>query len=175
MPDSSDYLDHAVTAVKIMTDKWFPPTVPLVPVDYWRTPVICTLLVDLMAQTKQVDYTTTLQNAKKAGECCFTWCGFYDDLTWWGRLFMHSYNYFQSQSDPATAKPFLNDALIVSDQLSQAWDKWAAPEYCGGGVWWKRPTRFEPPVFPSNFKASNSTLGFMETALALYLVLGDKK
>ena len=38
-----------------------------------------------------------------------------------------------------------------------------------------RPTRFNPPVFPANFKASNSTFGFIETALTLHLVLGDKK
>jgi hypothetical protein len=158
-----------------MTDNWFPPNLPLVPQDYWRSPVICTLLVDLMSQTNKVDYTTTLDNARKAGECCFTWCGFYDDLTWWGRLFMHCYHYFESHSDSARAKLFLNDALIVCDQLDQAWKAWDKPEYCNGGVWWKRPTRWDPPIPPANFKASNSTFGFMETALTLYLVLGDKK
>jgi Glycosyl hydrolase family 76 len=174
MPDSSDYLGRAVTAAGILTN-WFPSSVPWVPEEYWRTPVICTLLVDLMSQTKEVDYTTTLENARTKSQRYLTNCGYYDDLTWWGRLFMHAYNYFQSHSDPTKAKHYLDDAVIVCDQLSQAWDAWDKQEYCGGGVWWMRPTPWNPPVFPGNFKASNSTFGFMETALTLYLVLGDKK
>src|SRR5215213_3487388 len=175
MPDSSAYLSNAVTGAGILTDKWFPSSQPgnWVPGDYWRTPVICTLLVDLMSQTNQVNYTATLENARVAGEPVMTWCGYYDDLTWWGRFFMHAYHYFKSQSNSAMAQPYLDDAQVVCDQLSQAWDAWDAPEYCSGGIWWMRPP---PPPPPSNkFKASNSTLGFMETALALYLVLGDQK
>ncbi len=175
MPDSSDYLDHAITAAGIMTERWFPSSASWVPQDYWRTPVICTLLVDLMSQTNQVDYTTTLENARRKSEFYLKNCGFYDDLTWWGRLFMHAYHYFQNSSDSSLAKPYLNDAVIVCDQLSQAWDAWDSPQYCGGGIWWMRPTTWNPPVFPDNFKASNSTFGFMETALTLYPVLGDKK
>jgi len=127
-----------------------------------------------MSQTKQVDYTATLETARTKGECCFTWCSYYDDLTWWGRFFMHAYTYFQSQSNSAPAKAYLDDAVIVCDQLSQAWDAWNTPEYCDGGIWWMRPTPPPPPSPPSNFKASNSTFGFMETALTLYFVLGDK-
>ena len=177
MPDSSDYLGNAVAAAGILTDQWFTPSTPnsWVPYDYWRTPVICTLLVDLMSQTKEVNYTTTLENAKTASECCLTNCSYYDDLTWWGRLFIHAYSYFQTHSDPEKAKPYLDDAVIVCDQLSQAWDAWTKPEYCGGGIWWMRPTPWNPPVPPKNFKASNSTFGFMETALALYPILSDKK
>ncbi|MBC7965852.1 MAG: hypothetical protein H7Z17_07995, partial [Fuerstia sp.] len=175
MANSTDYLSHAVTGAGILTDKWFPSSAPnqWVPDDYWRTPVICTLLVDLMAQTKQVDYTATLENARTAGENYLTTCGYYDDLTWWGRFFMHAYSYFQSQSDAAMAKPYLADAMIVCDQLSQAWDAWDSPQFCGGGIWWMRPP--SPPPATNKFKASNSTLGFMETALNLYFELGDRK
>ena len=175
MPNSSDYLSHAVTAATILTDRWFPASAPKtwVPQDYWRTPVICTLLVDLMTQTQEVDYTATLENARTQGEFYMTSCAFYDDLTWWGRLFTHSYNYFKSQSNLTMAQPYLTDAKTVCDQLSQAWDKYDTPEYCSGGIWWMRPSPFDP--LTGKFKASNSTLGFMETALALYLELGDKK
>jgi Glycosyl hydrolase family 76 len=178
MPNSSDYLSHAVTAAGVLTDKWFPSSAPgkWVPNDYWRTPVICTLLTDLMTQTNQVDYTATLENARQAGEGPLTWCAYYDDLTWWGRFFVHAYNYFKSQSNSAMAKPYLADAEIVCDQLSQGWDAWESPEYCGGGIWWMRPSPPPPMLTPATvFKASNSTLGFMETALALYLELGDQK
>lgn len=180
MPNSSDYLGEAVTAAGILTDKWFPSTAPddWVPADYWRTPVICTLLVDLMAQTNQVDYTDTLENARKRGEGPLTWCSYYDDLTWWGRFFMHAYNYFKGQANSALAKPYLADAGVVCNQLSQAWNDWESAQYCDGGVWWMRPPPPPPPppLPPSTaFKASNSTFGFMETALALYLELGDQK
>ena len=174
-----DYLSNAVAAAGVLTDKWFPPSAPTrwVPNDYWRTPVICTLLTDLMMQTKEVDYTTTLENARKKGEPPLTWCAYYDDLTWWGRFFMHACHYFQSQSNADLAKVYLADAKIVCDQLSEAWDTYDTPEYCNGGVWWMRPDfPPEPPYNPRTvFKASNSTLGFMETALALYLELGDQK
>ena len=174
---TSDYLSHAITAAGILTDKWFPPSAPgqWVPDDYWRTPTICTMLVGLMAQTDRVDYTTTLENARRAGEGPITWCGWYDDLTCWGRFFMHGYNYFKSRSNMTMAAPYLKDAQAVCDQLNQAWNIWDAPEWCGGGVWWKREN-FPPPNFSgNNFKASNSTLGFMEVALNLYLTLGDRK
>ena len=174
-----DYLSNAVTAAGVLTDNWFPPSAPLqwVPTDYWRTPVICTLLTDLMSQTNQVDYTTTLENARKKGEGPLTWCGYYDDLTWWGRFFMHAYDYFKSKSNSALAQRYLADAQIVCDQLSEAWDVYNTPQYCNGGVWWMRPGfPPEPPYNPrKTFKASNSTFGFMETALALYLELGDQK
>jgi hypothetical protein len=175
MPDSSDYLSRAVTAAGILTNKWFPASAPSqwVPGDYWRTPTICTLLVDLMTLTNEVDYTATLENARQAGEGPLTWCGYYDDLTCWGRFFMHAYNYFQNQSNSAMAKPYLNDAQIVCDQLSQAWDNADGPEYCGGGIWWMRPPAPPPPS--NSFKASNSSLGFMEAALSLYLALGEEK
>jgi Glycosyl hydrolase family 76 len=175
MPDASDYLSRAVTAAGILTNKWFPSSAPgqWVPNDYWRTPTICTLLVDLMTLTNEVDYTATLENARQAGEGPLTWCGYYDDLTCWGRFFMHAYNYFQGQSNSAMATPYLKDAQIVCDQLSQAWDDWDSPEYCGGGIWWMRPPAPPPPS--NKFKASNSTLGFMETALSLYFALGDRK
>lgn len=168
----ADYLSQTVTAAKILTDKWFTSSTPnnWVPGDYWRTPVICTLLTDLMSQTSEVDYTATLENARQAGEGWLRSCGFYDDLTWWGRFFMHAYDYFQSHSNPALAKQYRDDAVIVCDQLSEGWDEWDSPEYCGGGVWWRRPPP-PPPLEDSTnvFKASNSTFGFMETALALHL------
>lgn len=178
MPDATDYLSQAIKAAGILTDKWFPATAPLdwIPNDYWRTPVICTLLTDLMAQTSQVDYTTTLENARTKSVPWLTSCGYYDDLTWWGRFFVHAYNYFTGQSNPAMAKPYLANAEIVCDQLSQAWDAWNSSEYCDGGVWWMRPPPPPPLMTPATvFKASNSTFGFMETALALYLELGDQK
>lgn len=130
-----------------------------------------------MIQTNKVDYTATLEDARSAGEPYMTSCGYYDDLTWWGRFFMHAYSYFKSQSN-SLAKNYLADAQVVCDQLSEAWDAYNTPEYCSGGVWWKRAFFPPQPPFddPSNvFKASNSTLGFMETALALYLELGDQK
>lgn len=175
MPNSSTYLSQAVTAAGILTDKWFRSTTPgqWVPADYWRTPTICTLLVDLMTLTSEVDYTATIENAREAGEGPLTWCAYFDDLTCWGRFFTHAYHYFQGQSKSVMAAPYLNDAQIVCDQLSQAWDGWDAPEYCGGGIWWMRPPAPPPPS--NSFKASNSTLGFMETALSLYLIIGDKK
>ena len=175
MADSSDYLSRAVTAAGILTNRWFPASAPSVwvPDDYWRTPTICTLLVDLMTLTNEVDYTATLENARKAGEGPLTWCAYYDDLTCWGRFFMHAYNYFQSQSNSAMAAPYLKDAQIVCDQLNQAWEGGDSPEYCGGGIWWMRPPAPPPPS--NSFKASNSTLGFMEAALSLYLVLGDQR
>lgn len=181
MPDSPDYLSQAITATGILTDKWFPPSQPgnWVPNDYWRTPVIATLLADLMVQTDKVDYTATLENTRGAGECCMTTCMYYDDLTWWGRFFMHGYDLFKSGSNSSLAGPYLADAQVVCDQLNEAWNTWDASMYCGGGVWWQRPF-FQPgpppPDDPSSiFKASNSTFGFMETALALYLELGDQK
>lgn len=175
MSDSTDYLSRAVTAAGILTSKWFPPSAPgqWVPNEYWRTPTICTMLVDLMTLTNKVDYTETLENARQAGEGPLTWCSFYDDLTCWGRFFMHAYNYFEAQSNSAMAAPYLKDAQIVYEQLNQAWNNWDAPEYCGGGVWWMRP----PPPLPlsNKFKASNSSLGYVEAALSLYLALGDQK
>jgi hypothetical protein len=71
------------------------------------------------------------------------------------------------------AAPYLHDAQIVCDQLNQAWEASDTPEDCAGGSWWMRPPAPPPPS--NSFKASNSTLGFMETALSLYLVLGDQK
>lgn len=178
MPNSPDYLSQALTATGILTDKWFPPSAPSswVGDDYWRTPVICTLMIDLMTQTNKVDYTATVEAARVAGEQYLANCAFYDDLTWWGRLFMHGYDYFKSQSKADLAQTYIADAKVVCDQLSQGWDQFATPEYCGGGIWWMR--EWFPPAPPYNprttFKASNSTLGFMETALALYLELGDQ-
>jgi Glycosyl hydrolase family 76 len=178
MPNSPDYLSQAVTAAGILTDQWFPPSAPAewVPDDYWRAPVICTLLTDLMTQTNKVDYTATIEAARVKGEWNLTNCMYYDDLTWWGRLFMHAYDYFKSQSKTDLANLYLADAKVVCDQLSQGWDQYATPEYCGGGIWWMREWFApEPPYDPkTTFKASNSTLGFMETALALYLELGDQ-
>lgn len=177
MPSATDYLDQAISGAGVLTDKWFPATAPTdwVPVDYWRTPVICTLLVDLMTQTDAVDYTTTLENARTKGEGWLTTCGYYDDLTWWGRLFVHAYKYFSSKSDTTTASPYLADAKLVCDQLSDAWDSWNSSDYCDGGIWWQRPPPPPPMMTPQTvFKASNSTFGFMETALALYLELGDE-
>jgi hypothetical protein len=174
-----DYLSQAITAAGVLTDRWFGSTTPgdWVPSDYWRTPVICTLLTDLMIQTNKVNYTNTLENARQAGTPLLTSCMFYDDLTWWGRLFMHAYDYFQSQSNSSVAQLYLADAKIVCDQLNQGWVQYDTPEYCNGGVWWMREIYPpEPPYDPTNtFKASNSTLGFMETALALYLEGGDKQ
>jgi len=175
---STDYLSQAITAAGVLTDNWFPSSAPRswVPGDYWRTPVICTLLADLMMQTDKVNYTDTLNTAKKAGECCFTMCSYYDDLTWWGRFYMHGYDYFNSQSNPAVANQYLADAKSVCDELNKAWNKWNTPQYCNGGVWWMRPWDDpQPPYDPTTtFKASNSTFGFMETALALYLDGGDQ-
>lgn len=177
MPNSPDYLSQTLTAANVLTDNWFSPTAPgeWIPGDYWRTPVICTLLVDIMMQTNKVDYTATLENARQNGEPYMESCGYYDDLTWWGRLFMHCYDYFKSQSNPL-AQNYLADAKIVCDQLSQAWDRDATPQYCGGGVWWMRELWPPQPPYDASktFKASNSTFGFMETALALYLELGDQ-
>src|SRR5215208_4163723 len=96
----TDYLSQAVTAAGILTNQWFQSSTPndWVPMDYWRTPVICTLLVDLMSQTNQVNYTDTLENARQNGESELTTCGYYDDLTWWGRFFMHTYKYFKQSN-----------------------------------------------------------------------------
>ena len=175
MSDSTDYLSNAIAAADVLTTNWFPPSAPTnwVPLDYWRTPVICTLLIDLMAQTNKVDYTETVENARKKGEPWMGSCAFYDDLTWWGRLFIHAYHYFKRQSNPTLAQPYLDDAKFVCDQLSKAWDDYASPQYCNGGVWWMRPKPWDP--YTGKFKAANSTLGFMETALALYLELGDQQ
>jgi len=48
MPNSPDYLSQAITAAGVLTDQWFPSSAPTnwVPDDYWRAPVICTLLTD---------------------------------------------------------------------------------------------------------------------------------
>ena len=177
MPNSQDYLSQTLTAANVLTQNWFSATAPgeWIPGDYWRTPVICTLLVDIMMQTSKVDYTATLENARQSGEPYLTNCGYYDDLTWWGRLFTHCYDYFKSQSNPL-AQNYLADAKIVCDQLSTAWDRDATPQYCGGGVWWMRELWPPQPPYDASktFKASNSTFGFMETALALYLELGDQ-
>lgn len=175
MPNSSDYLSNALTGADILTTEWFTAATPgeWVPNDYWRTPVIATLLVDIMSQTDKVDYTETIENTRIAGEPPMTWCAYYDDLTWWGRFFIHAYHYFKSHSKLELAKPYLADAQVVCDQLSQAWDAWDSPEYCSGGVWWMREP--SPPPPSNRFKAANSTLGFMETALALYLELNDPK
>src|ERR1041384_1337729 len=137
---STDYLSQTLKAMGVLTDHWFPASAPTnwVPSDYWRTPVICTLLTDIMMQTDKVDYTATLENARAAGEPYLTSCGFYDDLTWWGRLFMHAYDYFKSQSDSNLAKVYLADAQIVCDNLNQGWEQWDTPQYCSGGVWWMR-------------------------------------
>lgn len=174
MTNSSDYLNQAVAAAGVLTSNWFTPTTPgqWVPEDYWRTPTICTQLVDLMSQTDQVDYTSTLENAREAGECCLTNCGYYDDLTCWSRFFMAAYTYFEGQGNATLAKPYLEDAVTVCQQLSTAWNDWDSPQYCGGGVWWKR--EYFPGHFSgNNFKASNATLGFMEVALDLYFVFED--
>ena len=130
MPNSQDYLSQTLTAAGVLTDKWFPSSQPSnwVPNDYWRTPVICTLLVDIMMQTDKVDYTATLENARNAGEGYLTSCGFYDDLTWWGRLFTHTYDYLKSHSNPL-AQTYLKDAQIVCDQLNQSWERDDTPEY----------------------------------------------
>lgn len=175
MSNTPPYLSRAVTAAEILTQKWFPPTAPCdwVPGEYWRTPTICTLLVDLMTQTGEVSYAETLENARKKGEGWLTSCGYYDDLTCWGRFFMHAYNYLQSQSESAMAKPYLEDAKIVCDQLRQAWDDWARPKYCGGGIWWRRAVGGDP-FSQCNIKAANSTFGYMETALDLYFSFGDR-
>jgi hypothetical protein len=177
MPNSQDCLSQTLTAAGVLTSKWFPFSQPSnwIPGDYWRTPVICTLLVDIMMQTDKVDYTATLENARVAGEGYLESCGFYDDLTWWGRLFMHARHYFKSHSNPL-ADTYIKDAQIVCDQLNQSWERDATPQYCNGGVWWMREWQPpQPPYDPKKvFKASNSTFGFMETALALYLELGDK-
>jgi len=178
MPSSPDYLSQALTGTEILTDKWFPPSAPTswVGWDYWRTPVICTLMIDLMTQTDKVDYLPTVEAARVAGEIYFTNCSYYDDLTWWGRLFMHAYDYFKSHSQTDLMQTYLADAKVVCDQLNDGWNRWDSAQYCGGGIWWMRENFPPQPPYDSSttFKASNSTLGFMETALALYLELGDQ-
>lgn len=166
-PLVTTYLDKAVTAGQILTSKWFDSNAPLnwVPNDYWRTPTICTVLVELMSETGQPTYLSTIENARTQGEGWLTTCGYYDDLTVWGRFFMMAYNYLQTAS-PSKAAAYLADAQIVAQQLKAAWD--ASSNICGGGVWWQR----EPTSYPGNFKASNATLGYSETCINLYLAMG---
>lgn len=175
MAESVDYLSRAIAAAGVLTTNWFPPSAPdnWIPDEFWRTPVICTQLVDLMALTDKVDFTETIENARIKSEDILAWCAYYDDLTWWGRLFLHGYDYFQSKSNSALATHYFNDAVIVCEQLIDAWNAWDSPQDCGGGIWWMRPP--PPPPISNKFKASNSTLGFMEISLGLYFITKDQK
>jgi predicted alpha-1,6-mannanase (GH76 family) len=158
---ANTYLTYAQTAAEILTSRWFQPTTPghWVPNDYWRTPTICEELVDYMSVTGESTFMSTVENARTAGEPWIGSCGYYDDETCWGRLFVTTYAYLTSGGSGADPQNYLSDAVKVHDDLVAGWD-----DTCGGGIWWRR----RPKGYPGNFKASNSTLGSMEIALGLY-------
>lgn len=157
---SNPYQNYAQAAVTTLNNNWFGPTTPShwVPNDYWRTPTICQELVFYMLLAGNSDYVPTLENARQIGEGWLNTCAYLDDLTCWGRFFISAYNFLNTGggqgADPSN---YLNDAMIACSNLAAGYDT-----TCGGGVPWQR--------YPSgnNFKAANSTLGYMEIALGLY-------
>jgi predicted alpha-1,6-mannanase (GH76 family) len=157
---ANQYLQYAQSAVEVLTSKWFTPETPgqWVPQDYWRTPTICEELVDYMSVTGESSFMSTVENARIAGEPYIGDCGYYDDETCWGRLFVATYVYLTNGGSGADPKPYLADAISIHEDLVAAW---GAP--CDG-IWWQR----YPKSYPGNTKATNSTLGLMEIALGLY-------
>ena len=166
---SNKYLAYAQSAVRTLTANWFTPATPgsWVPNDYWKTPTISQELVFYMQLAGDNSYVSTVENARTAGECCLNWCGYYDDLTCWGRFYVTAYNYFKSGAGGAVnPQNYLNDAITCHQNFVAAWDN-----VCGGGIWWRR----RPASYPGNFKASNSTLGAMEIALGLFFATGEQQ
>ncbi|SRX76214.1 glycoside hydrolase family 76 protein [Aequorivita antarctica] len=167
MSKSSSYTSEAEKALNILTSKWFTSETPLnwVGPDYWRTPTICLLLIDAMKLFNNSNYVNTLVNSYNAGKMYTTSCGYYDDLSVWGRMYTHGYKLFTALGLDQNATNFLNEAKAVNSQLEQG-----ADSICGGGDWWKRDVGD-----PKNFKASNSTIGWAETAIDLYNITKDDK
>jgi predicted alpha-1,6-mannanase (GH76 family) len=166
---ANKYLNYAQSAVQTLTSKWFTPNTPSqwVPQDYWKTPTICQELVFYMQFVNDNAYVSTLENARTRGESWLNTCGYYDDLTCWGRFFMSAYNYLTSGGGSgADPKNYLNDAIICHQNFAAIGNN-----VCGGGIWWQR----YPPSYPGNFKASNATLGAMEIALGLYFATKDQQ
>ena len=167
MSDVQRYMDYAAAAADVLTTKWLTPDKPSswIGQDYWITPTLCTGMVEWLriSGADKASYIETIDNARTAAEPLLTTCHYYDDLTVWGRLFDHTYNYLStSPGEKARAEPFLADTRIVQQQLATAWT-----QACGGGVPWKRFAN------EGNFKATNATLGYMEISVALYLLEGD--
>src|SRR3954451_24094681 len=166
MTVENKYLDSATTAVTILTERWYTPNTPYswIPNDYWRAPTICMELVDYMAFTGKNDYAVTVDNTRKQGEGWLTTCSYLDDATCWGRLFGMAYEWLTSGGSGADPKVYLNDAVLVFNNLAGTWNA-----ECQGGIYWQRPSGN-----PNNFKASNATLGLMEIGLDLYKATGTQ-
>jgi glycosyl hydrolase family 76 len=163
------YAGYAQSAIETLTGNWFTPQTPFdwVPMDYWKTPTISQELTFYMQYAGDNSYIQTLENARTQGECCLDSCGYYDDLTCWGRYFMTVYNYLTSGGGSgADPQNYLSDAQDCHQNFVAAWD-----QTCGGGIWWQR----NPPSYPNNFKASNSTLGAIEIALGLYFATNNQQ
>jgi hypothetical protein len=165
----TDYLSYATSAIQTLTSNWFTPQTPIDwggGSNFWKTPTIALELIDYMGVTGDTSFITTIENARTTGEFYIGNCGYYDDETCWGRMYIAAYLVFNANS---TLKPYaanyLQDAIAVHNDLVAAWD-----QVCGGGIWWKR----NPASYPGNFKASNSTLGSMEIALGLYQATGQQ-
>jgi hypothetical protein len=164
---ANQYLEYAQTAVENLTSRWFTSTTPgqWVPEDYWRTPTICEELVDYMALVGESTYMATVENARVAGEPYIGNCGYYDDETCWGRLFVATYEFLTNGGSGADPKNYLDDAIQIHQDLVAAW----GPP-CDG-IWWRR----YPKSYPGNTKATNSTLGLMEIALGLYTATQEQQ
>lgn len=162
-----DYLAKAKSTGQILTSRWFTSDTPgqWVPDDYWITPTIAMELVNYMELTGDSSSVPTLESARIAGEPYLGNCGWYDDETVWGRFFMSAYFYLSGGQRGANPDNYLQNAIIVYNDLIGAWDS-----TCSGGIWWKR----DPPSYPDNFKAMNATLGLMEIALDLHTATGKQ-
>lgn len=161
--DAGPYLGYATAAVEKLTSTWFTDDTPKdwVPDDYWRTPTIIEELVDYANVTggPPSGYEKMLRNALDVGVPWIGNCGYYDDETCWGRMFVAAREWLAA-TDADAAKRYEDAAVQVFDDLEAAWT--SSKSTCDGGVWWERIDS------GGNFKATNSTLGYMEIGLGLY-------
>ena len=164
---TSIYAADATAAMTVLNSKWFDSSTPGdwgAGSNFWKTPTICEEIIAYMALSGTQDYSATILNAYPIGTGNTGSCGYYDDETCWGRMFMAAYSWYDSV--PALkhhAKQFLTGAIAIYQDLTGGWD-----DTCGGGVWWKRGG-----TYPNNTKAANATLGLMEIALALYAATNE--
>jgi predicted alpha-1,6-mannanase (GH76 family) len=163
---ANPYVSYATAAVEKLTSTWFTPEDPLswVGNDFWRTPTMIAELIDYAAlvggpASDHAGIVKTLSNALDVGHGYFGNCGYYDDETCWGMMSIAAREWF-APTDAKAAARYEQAAVTVFDDLADAWS--SSESVCGGGVWWERNGS------GGNFKAANSTLGYMLTAMGLY-------
>jgi len=156
---SNRYLDEAKAASDVLTDNWFDESAPArwVPGDYWKTPTICAELATFMSLSGTTEHLDICNNAIKEGDDYLTSSAYLDDATCWGRLGLIAYRWLGGSRHP-DATTYLEVAGRVAQDLVGQWG-----DACEGGLYWMRE-----PDEPKNFKAANSTLGFMDIALGLH-------